>query len=1089
MAKALELEHSVPSLRPRIGGFVQAPDNYGIGKLLEVFRGQGRVLFRQSAVVTEERCYALPTLRRTFLSPQTRVFWFDKENEIWRVGRVTDYDMEPDALVYTVRFPNRDDQVIPEVELETRSLLPNRDPAAALAEGWCETQFFYDRRLAALKVLIRARANSRGLTGLCSASIELLPHQLEVVRRVLMDPIQRYLLADEVGIGKTIEAGCVIRQCLLDSPNEHVVILAPSALVRQWERELQEKFAVHEFPGRLTVQAFDSLGELTPKDIDTLVIDEAHHLIGRAPAGTDLASSSKYQRLALLARACQRLLILSATPVLGNEVATLGLLHLLDPHTYHLTEIESFRAKLAKRQDYGRLLMALDPDASSFILKRLAPRLLEAFPQDDVIEALAAKLADPDPNTTPEDVQQTVRLLRRHIAETYRLHQRLLRTRRTDLEGWELLPRHGRLQTVAEQNPRLQLLWDHLEDWRYRSHVAGQHQTDSMPEHSLEAAFAERFLRLIEAMGRSTEDLAVEVERQWRDVTAGLRPTFEDEETILEPIRELLADVSASELWISLCVRTIRATLDGVQSPLTRSAKIVVFTSSSEFARQVVAKTAVTIGRDAVAVVIEGMSSDDVEEALERFTTSKRPMALLCDQSGEEGLNLHFADAIVHLDLPLAPSRIEQRIGRVDRFGRRDRSIHHVIILPDDDQLSPWMAWYELLRDGFQVFENSISDVQFLLETLQQYLTLALYREGTTVLTKAVARVRQELDSERARLDEQYALDRLAMADEEASLIFNTLETGDDRSLYQEVDRWLMESLRFRQQADPDIRHVFRFHWTAQTLIPREPWLEFFGAGLDRPLSYDRTVSTNHPGVALVRPGSALMEAVARHLLWDDRGTSFATWRVDPRWSTEAMGEWLGFRLTYVIEFDVQQVAQSLQNDFDLAVMPAVKRQTDALFPPWLETLTLDAFLNEVSDPLILDILQPEYQSRMQQQRDYNLGSRHEAMFSVVSPHAFRDLCIQVRQRSEEIICKSSHFQQALQVAIQRARRDLLTRIQYLERRSEALQRLEETADPTIELETSLNQAIMAAIQKPRVRLDAVGCFIISDCPPDGGSL
>jgi ATP-dependent helicase HepA len=342
------------------------------------------------------------------------------------------------------------------------------------------------------------------------------------------------------------------------------------------------------------------------------------------------------------------------------------------------------------------------------------------------------------------------------------------------------------------------------------------------------------------------------------------------------------------------------------------------------------------------------------------------------------------------------------------------------------------------------------------------------------------------LDRERARLDEQYALDQLAMADEEESLIFDTFETGDDRSFYQEVDPWLTESLRFRQQADPDMRHVFRLHWTEQTLIPREPWFEIFSAGLDCPLSYDRTVATNHPSVTLVRPGSALMEAVELHLLWDDRGTSFATWRVDPRWNTEDMGEWLGFRLTYIIEFDVQQVAQALQNDIDLAVMPAVKRQTDALFLPWLETLTLDAFLNEVSDPLILDILQPAYdRSRTHQQRDYNLGSRHEAMFSVVSPHTFRDLCIQVRQRSEEMIWKSSRFQQALQVAIQHAHRDLLTRLQYLERRREALQRLEETADPTIELEISINRAIMAAIQKPGVRLDAVGCFIISNSPPN----
>src|SRR5215510_6872412 len=118
--------------------------------------------------------------------------------------------------------------------------------------------------------------------------------------------------------------------------------------------------------------------------------------------------------------------------------------------------------------------------------------------------------------------------------------------------------------------------------------------------------------------------------------------------------------------------------------------------------------------------------------------------------------------------------------------------------------------------------------------------------------------------------------------------------------------------------------------------------------------------------------------------------------------------------------------------------------------------LTLDAYMNEVSDPLILEILQPTYdRSRARQRRDYNLGSRHEALFSVISADAFRNLCIQVRQRSEEMICKSLPFQQALQAATQRARRDLLTRLAYLERRREVLRRLEETADPTIELEIS----------------------------------
>src|SRR5258708_19253322 len=81
-----------------------------------------------------------------------------------------------------------------------------------------------------------------------SATIELQPHQLEVARRVLRDPAQRYLLADEVGLGKTIEAGIIIRQAVIDNPRHHkIVVVAPETLVTQWQEELRFRFGLGSF--------------------------------------------------------------------------------------------------------------------------------------------------------------------------------------------------------------------------------------------------------------------------------------------------------------------------------------------------------------------------------------------------------------------------------------------------------------------------------------------------------------------------------------------------------------------------------------------------------------------------------------------------------------------------------------------------------------------------------------------------------------------------------------------------------------------------------------------------------------------------
>ena len=163
---------------------------------------------------------------------------------------------------------------------------------------------------------------------------------------------------------------------------------------------------------------------------------------------------------------------------------------------------------------------------------------------------------------------------------------------------------------------------------------------------------------------------------------------------------------------------------------LTPSApKIVVFASSSDTASAFKRNM-----RRLVSVpVLHLLTTDDAEDSEEIVQRSKEVAEsgiIVTVRSGEEGLNLSFADAIVHLDLPLSVARLEQRIGRLDRFGRRQGIIRHRILLPSDDDVSPWAAWYELLANGFLIFNRSISDIQFLLDSfeVQAFQTLL---EGT----------------------------------------------------------------------------------------------------------------------------------------------------------------------------------------------------------------------------------------------------------------------------------------------------------------------------------------------------------------------
>ncbi|HEX8091987.1 MAG TPA: DEAD/DEAH box helicase [Blastocatellia bacterium] len=273
------------------------------------------------------------------------------------------------------------------------------------------------------------------MTGLLSSNIILYPHQVEVTRRVLGDPVQRYLLSDEVGLGKTIEAGIVLRQYLLDEPKKRAVVLAPKMLVEQWMYELEEKFNIFDFGKRVYIASTDELIKLRPlretDRIGMLIVDEAHHIAAGAYS-SDPKLQKRFLSCQQLVHHADRLLLLSATPILNNEKDFLAMLHLLDPVTYNLNDLDAFRNRVNKRQDIGRTLLSFREGAAPFVLKTGINRLRSVFAEDKCLHALLDELQQILQSPEADVINQTsvVRSIRTHVSETYRLHRRMLRSRR-----------------------------------------------------------------------------------------------------------------------------------------------------------------------------------------------------------------------------------------------------------------------------------------------------------------------------------------------------------------------------------------------------------------------------------------------------------------------------------------------------------------------------------------------------------------------------------------------------------------------------------------------------------------------------------
>ena len=285
---------------------------WGTGKIIEVGDAEASVSWFDSPI-TEPRVEYIPRehLEPLVLKPQTRVYWLDRSADAWRVGRILDAD----TAMAQVRFANGDDRILPTEALQVRWDRPVADPCAFLAERITESPAFAEARSRFARTMIRQRGACGGMSGLISSVIALEPHQVEVVRRVLRDPVQRYLLADEVGLGKTIEAGVLIRQYVLDDPGGHrILILAPPALVVQWQRELRARFLLgYALEDSIQVLSIDAGPEQLLEQVrwaGMLVIDEAHHLSDNPVL---------YRTLREAITTTPRLLLLSATPVLHNE--------------------------------------------------------------------------------------------------------------------------------------------------------------------------------------------------------------------------------------------------------------------------------------------------------------------------------------------------------------------------------------------------------------------------------------------------------------------------------------------------------------------------------------------------------------------------------------------------------------------------------------------------------------------------------------------------------------------------------------------------------------------------------------------------
>ena len=493
------------------------------------------------------------------------------------------------------------------------------------------------------------------------SSVVPLPHQLYALNRAISRDRIRYLLADEVGLGKTIEAGLVLRELKLRGRVKRILVVAPKGLVRQWQAEMRlhfgEKFQFIE-PSELAAfrqwrsggvgeeenlwrmhdQVICSLDSVKPMESrrgwsleqlntynrerfedlisaswDLVIIDEAHRM------GGSTEQVARYKLGAALAEASPYLLLLSATPHQGKTDQFMRLMQLLDRDAFpdessvSRDRVRPFVIRTEKR-------LSINAEGQPLFKPRVTRLQAVAW---HARHGSQQRLYDAVTDYVRHGYNQAMAAKQRHIGFLMILMQRLV-TSSTAAIRTTLERRQALLDTAQ---PQANLFENTSQDeW---ADLDGQSQVDLAMQSSgweLERSEVEMLL-----------ELARETEAAGTDAKA---------EALLELIYKLQQEEGDPALKVLIFTEFVPT-----------QAMLADFLSSRGFS---------------VATLNGSMDLEARTRAQQVF--SKDVRVLISTDAGGEGLNLQFCHVIVNFDMPWNPMRIEQRIGRVDRIGQ-----HHVV--------------------------------------------------------------------------------------------------------------------------------------------------------------------------------------------------------------------------------------------------------------------------------------------------------------------------------------------------------------------------------------------------------------------------
>lgn len=653
---------------------------------------------------------------------------------------------------------------------------------------------------------------------LTAAPIDLLPHQVVLTHRVSTASPRRFLVADEVGLGKTIETALILRELASRGELRRALLIVPAGLVNNWHREMNEVF-------RLDFEVFGSEGDVTDRksnafikhdlliaSVDTLkraarirrlleappwdlvVFDEAHHLTAFR-SGTKVTKTENYKLAEALKGHTRDLILLSATPHQGDHFRFWMLIQLLQPTLFRdADDMVDNRHRLSAVIFRRTKADACRPDGSPLFARRWVHT--ESFTMVDgertFYAALREYLEDGFALAKRQGNQGralgfVMTIFQKIAASSFAAVRRTLRRRMMALTLHEAILKDQELDVDARQ--RL------LDETRDLIHEEYELPRDSVGRSQVEQILADLRVKLLRKLNEEELELA-------SDAAAGEYAAATGEDAAVMAIslalpeerlriRELLRlfpdhrETKVEKLLHAL----------GILWQQNPQEKVVIFATYLG--------TVDLLGREIERVypgqgveVLKGGDHGAKLAAERRFKKPDGPRVLVCTAAGREGINLQFARILFNFDLPWNPMDVEQRIGRIHRYGQRHTAQVYNLVLSDtiegkiflllDDKLKEIAKAVGKIDEHGNVAEDLRGQI---LGQLSERLTYdKLYREALS--DPELRRTKEELEA------------ALSNATEARKVVFE---------LFQDLDGFSLEDYKPFADTGPGIDRMVEF--------------------------------------------------------------------------------------------------------------------------------------------------------------------------------------------------------------------------------------------------------------------------------------